>query len=437
MIKKSVSIILLLSLVLAVSAFSAEALDDMPDKPDELSIIATDIDVDQYVQIGADNFEEEYGIEVNIMSFAYGDLWDQIVTSIAGGEVFDLYQMSNSWHPELGEYGMAVALDEIVSEEELDEITDRYFDVSIEFLTSGGHLWALPGNVSTLVFFYNEAMLNELGYDYAPETWDEMIDISREAIDEGLAEHGFFPGWLAAHEDGMVWFDIMLKLHDGNWINEEQTEWTFHEEEGVKALTLMKELLNEGIVPEASLEVSDWDNYHMFLSGQTPFEINWNFVLELADDPDASDIIGDYGVDHIPGIERDTYTVLGGGGYGISPTTRSEEWAFKLTDYLHRAEPQANLLKALDGAEATVKDLYENPEDHTISREENPLMDMYEQQLGYGGLRPSDYLTWYSEFRDEIFTPAMHRALMGEQGIEEALNEAYEEAQQLLEQRGL
>ncbi|SDM47336.1 extracellular solute-binding protein [Halarsenatibacter silvermanii] len=283
-------------------------------------------------------------------------------------------------------------------------------------------------------------MLNELGYDEAPDTWDEMLDISHEAIDEGLAEYGFFPGYLAGHEDGMVQFDLMLKLHDGQWMNEDKTEWTFNDEAGVEALTQMKEHLDEGLIPEASLEQSDWDNMHLFLSGETPFEINWNFVHQMAIDPEQSEIIDDFSVGHVPGIEgkeRDTYTVLGGGGYAISPTTRSEEWSFKLLDYMHRTDGAVGVMEEQGGAEATMIDTYENPEEYGFSPDEYEMIDVFRQQLEYGGVRPSDYLTWYSEFRDNIFTPAMHRALLGEQEIEEALDQAQEEAQQMLEAEGL
>ncbi len=63
----------------------------------------------------------------------------------------------------------------------------------LNFLSSHGEQWALPGTASSVGFFYNATMLEELGYDSPPETWDEMLQISREAIDEGVADYGFFP----------------------------------------------------------------------------------------------------------------------------------------------------------------------------------------------------------------------------------------------------
>ncbi len=130
--KKVVGLILAVALVFAFSFATVQADEHMPEKPETLNIIALDIDVDQFGE-GVANFEEEYGIEVEWMEFPYGDLWSQITTSIQGGQTIDLYMMSNSWHPELGALGMAMPLGDIVSQERLDEINERYFDITVEF----------------------------------------------------------------------------------------------------------------------------------------------------------------------------------------------------------------------------------------------------------------------------------------------------------------
>ena len=440
MAKKILGLFLMLALFFSFTMTEALALDDMPEKPDKLNIIALDIDVDQFGE-GVEIFEEKYGIEVEWMEYPYGDLWNQITTSITGGSTVDLYMMSRSWHAELGQLGLAMPLDEIVSEEELAAVNEKFFDATVEFVSSHGHQWAIPGTAATVSFFYNEAILSELGYEEPPATWDEMLDISREAIDAGLASYGFFPGWLAGHEDGMVWFDLLLRLHNGRWLNEDRTEWVFNNEEGVKTLEFMKDILDEGLIPQAALEVTDWDNFHYFLAGDQPFEINWNFVYQAAIDPDQSDIVDDFAVGHIPGIERESYTLMGGGGYAISPTTRSPEWSFKLLDYMHREEGALGVMAEQAGAEAVIEDIYLNYEDYGLTLEEYPMIEVFQEQMEYASVepygRPSGYLTWYSEFRDNIFTPAMHRALQGEQDIQEALDEAQQEAQQMLEAEGL
>ncbi|SIQ08096.1 carbohydrate ABC transporter substrate-binding protein, CUT1 family [Alkalispirochaeta americana] len=407
------------------------------EKPEKLTIIALDIDV---VQFGpaAQVFEDTYGIEVEWLEFPYGQLWSQITTGITAGTPIDLYMMSNSWHAELGGVGMAIPLNDLATDAELDAMTEKYFDITREFLTShDGKLWGLPSTAASVSFFYNAAMLKELGYNEPPATFDEMLQISREAIDQGLASYGFFPGWIAGGECGMVQFDIMLKLFGGEWMNEDRTEFTFNSEAGINALTYMKEILDEGIVPRAALETSDWDNFHFFLAGDQPFEINWNFIWGRATDPEQSSIVNDVAVAPIPSIVREAYTVLGGGGYAISPTSRSPEWAFKLLQYMKGEEGARGVMRQQGGAEGTIKALYQPPLVNEFPPEEYPLVETFQRQIQEAGLRPSHFLTWYSEFRNNIFTPAMHLALLGDRSPEEALNQAQAAAQRMLDREGL
>jgi len=431
-----VSVLILFVLVFPLAASSALG-QAMPEKPEVLNIIALDIDVVQFGDAVA-QFEHDHGIQVEWLEFPYGQLWSQITTSITAGTTIDLYMMSNSWHAELGGLGMAIPLNDLATEEELEALTAKYFPVTVEFLTShDGKLWGLPGTAASVSFFYNRTMLEELGYTEPPATFDEMLAIGREAMDAGLASYAFFPGWLAGHEDGMVQFDVMLKLFGGEWMNEDRSEFIFNDEAGVNALTYMKEILDEGLVPRAALETSDWDNFHFFLAGDQPFEVNWNFVWGRATDPEQSSIVDDVAAAPIPGIVRETYSVLGGGGYAISPTSRSPEWAFELLKYMMSETGIKGVMSEQGGAEGTIAALYEPPAIDEFPSDEYPLVDTFKAQMEYAGLRPSHFLTWYSEFRNNIFTPALHRALLGQQTPEEALNQAQQEAQAMLEREGL
>ena len=407
---------------------------DMPEKPDTLTVISQDIVTDPLAQ-AVEKFEQEQGIEVEWLEYPSGELWDQLTTSIVGDDTFDVFYFSGSWQAELGAQGMMLPLEDIAPREILAELESRYFQVAIDSLKAHDQLWGLPIVAATMHFFYNEAMLEELGYQEPPATWEEMLEMSREAVEAELASYGFFPGWVSAHEDGMVWFDLMLKLYDGAWMNEERTEFIFNDERGVEALTLMKEILDEGLVPRAALEQSDWDNFHYFLAGDQLFEINWSFIYPFTVNPEMSEIADEVGVALIPGIERESYTVLGPNGFGISPTTRSPEWAFKLMAYLTGEEAARGLLTSQHGSAAAFAELYDDHPEFTV--EDYALIEIFGEQMEYAGFRPSTYLTWYSEFRDNIFTPLMHEALLGEIEPQEALDQAQQQAQEILESEGL
>jgi len=425
--KKSKLLVMTLCLLLVgtVFTFNVEA-----DKPDELLILSTDTGP-TYSSRATDAFSEEYGIDVEWQVVPYDDFFTQLTTMISGGVPVDVFWMGNSWHAELGEMGMAIPLEDYYSEEEYNQVTDKFFPASVEKMSSHDKTWGLPIITSPYYFFYNEEMLAELGYDSGPETWNEVIEISEEAMDAGLADYGLVLGWQVG-EALMAHFDNFLKLHGGQWINEDHTEFTFNSDEGIEALEFMVELIERGVVSESSLEIGDWDSPYSFLAGNTPFEMNWGVAYSMINDPDESEVKDKARSILVPGIgENRSYSTVGGGGWSVGATTRSQEWAFKLAEYATNEMAARDVLDDKH-AEATIVDVVESPE-----FDDDEFMQIYQEQLNYTGFRPADFLTWYSYFRDEILAPNIHDALHGNLTPEEALNEAFEEAQERLEAEGI
>ncbi len=422
---------LLTFVLILVIAFLAGQSQVQADKPAELTIMGTDTGP-IYSGEAVEAFEEEYGINVEWQVVPYADFFMQLTTSIGGGVPVDVFWMSNSWHAELGDMGMVIPLEDHYQEAERENLFADYFPASIEKMQSHDQTWGLPVITSPYFYWYNEPMLAELGYDEPPANWDELRDISLEAIEADLADYGLVLGWDVG-EALMSWFDMFLKLHGGQWINEDHTEFVFNSEEGVAALQYMKNMLEEGVVAEASLELGDWDSVYSFMAEQTPFEINWGAVYPDIKDPDESAVHDKYGVALLPGLkEVESYTPIGGGGWAVGATTRSEEYAFKLLEYMSGELGAVGVLED-KGTEAVMPDVIGDRDD-LVDQDLNPV---YEKQLEYPGFRPADFMTWYSYFRDEIVAPRLHEALHGTISAEEALNRAQEEAQEELEAEGI
>lgn len=406
----------------------------LANKPDQMTIITVDTG-ETFARSTIEEFSEKYGIEIVWQVVPYAQLWGQITTAITGGQPVDLFWIDNPWHPELGSLGMVHALNDWYSEEELASLTANYLPVTIDMLISNDKLWGLPVLAATTNFYYNEDILTELGYDNPPQTWEELETISQEAIDADLADYGIFFGWTPS-ESLIVHFDTFLKLFGGDWMNEDKSQWTFNSEEGIQALTYMKHLLDTGIAAPGSVEVDDWVSQNSFLAGRVPFEVNWGRVKSQLVNPEQSQVTDSGRVGLIPGIELDSYTVMGGGGWSVGITARSPEWSFKLMEYA-ASKPVGRRLIEGYGSEAAWKAFYEAPLVDEFTSDDYPFFAGFKQQIEYAGFRPSAYLTWYSHFRDNILNPRVHEALLGRISPEEALNQAQREAQRELESFGL
>lgn len=89
---------------------------------------------------------------------------------------------------------------------------DAMLPAVVDFVThSDGTIYAVPSEVTTLQFFYNRSLFDDLGLE-APETWDELLEVA-EALDaEGVtpfAVTGTFPFYM------QMYFDYLIMRHGG------------------------------------------------------------------------------------------------------------------------------------------------------------------------------------------------------------------------------
>jgi multiple sugar transport system substrate-binding protein len=194
----------------------------------------------------------------------------------------------------------------------------------------------------------------------------------------------------------------------------------------------MKRLIDTGVVPRAALETPDRESMTTFLAGNAPFHFNWSFTYGMMRDPAQSQITDSVRSMLVPGIVKRTYSSLGGGGYAVAKTTENTEWAIELGKWLTTGDAPRAMLDQR-GADMSWVHLYD---DDSIY-DEYPLLKTYVEQMEIAGIRPNNVLTWYSDFRDNMFLPPVHRALLGQGGIKEALDQAKNEAQKRLDQDGL
>ena len=115
------------------------------------------------------------------------DAWDQkMKTAQAAGKAPDVYTFSGSIHDAQGA-GQLLELNDIVPAERLEEMIDPAKAVS----SIDGTYYAYPLLLEPqTVLFWNETMLEAAGVDAtaAPETWDDLIALSDQIVEDHAAE---------------------------------------------------------------------------------------------------------------------------------------------------------------------------------------------------------------------------------------------------------
>lgn len=364
----------------------------------------------------APEFEAETGAKLEVISTAYDEIHDKIVSSARGGADIDLVYVDTIWPGEFAQAGFLQPVDDLVTE----EMREGIYKPLLDQLVWQDQLWAVPFNNQAKWLLYNKEMLEAAGFDSPPTSWSEMREMSRVMVEQGIAKYGTAWGWTQA--EGIV-CDWTLLLHDfgGRW-RDEDGAWVFNSPEGVAALTFMVESIQEGgWADPASVSLNDRTDLNPFMAGDIPFVINWAFAWGLVNDPNESDVAGKVGITLIPGVEEAgtrSATSTGGGGFGLLKEAPNPELAKTLMGKLVSREIQAQALK-LQGNMPIWRELYSDPQILT----ENPQMEDMGPQYEYGYWRP--VLPWYTEWSQHMQLE-LQNALTGVKSPQKALDDAVE-----------
>lgn len=378
---------LLLSLVTAACAPTPTPEATQP-KPKTLTLLLP-VDWRPVVDWIAPQWKEETGIDLEIISLAYDEVHDKIVSSARGGADVDIVYVDTIWPAEFAKAGFLIPVDKYVTEEMRKGIAKPLFDQ----LVWEGKLWAFPFNNQSKWLFYNKEILEKAGYDHPPRTWEEMEEMSRTMMEKGLVKYGTAWGW--AQAEGLI-CDVTLFLYGfgGRW-RDEKGNWVFNDEAGQKMLQWMVNSIGpDGWADPASTSLNDRTVLNPFLVGDTAFVLNWAFAWGLIQDPKESKVVDKVGIALIPASEESglvSSSVTGGGGWGILTNSDTPELAAKLLQRFMSREVQVQALDLQQNMPVWTE-MYSDPE----ILKAYPHFKAMGPQFQYAHFRP--VLPWYSEW---------------------------------------
>jgi multiple sugar transport system substrate-binding protein len=337
----------------------------------------------------APDWEKETGVKLEIVSLAYDEVHDKIVSSAKGGSDIDIIYVDTVWPAEFAKAGFLSPVDNYVTDEMRKGIDKPLFDQ----LVWDGKLWAFPFNNQSKWLFYNKEILQKGGYTNPPKTLDEMESISRSLMEKGLVKYGTAWGW--SQSEGLI-CDVtsLLNGFGGSW-QDDKGNWAFNDTNGKEMLKWMVDSIGpKGWADPASTSMNDRTVLNPFLVGDTAFVFNWAFAWGLIQDPKESKVMDKVGITIIPASEKSglvSSSVTGGGGWGILKTSKNPDLAAKLLQKLMTRDVQ---LKALE-LQQNMPVWTEMYSDSEILKKYPYFKDMG-AQFQYAHFRP--VLPWYSEW---------------------------------------
>lgn len=206
-------------------------------------------------ELGA-QFEEEFGVPVVIEVVDLGEIRNQMLLGAGTGEGPDMAIIPHDNLGPLVENGAAAIVD-------LADKADQYLPNAIDGFMYDGELYGLPLAVENIGFFRNTEMVPD-----APETWDEVMAIGEELVNNGEAQ-------VAVGFPDLTYNIYPLYTSFGGYIFGRDDAGSFTSEdigmnsEGmVEGLDWVKTMVDNGLASENV----DWEAAHvLFETGEAPF----------------------------------------------------------------------------------------------------------------------------------------------------------------------
>jgi maltose-binding protein MalE len=216
----------------------------------------------------ADDFLAEYNVQLIVEDIGrVQDIRSQVIIAIPAGEGPDIYIGVHDWLGALVESGLVAPLD-------LGDKRDDFVETTLEAFTyTDGNLYGMPYASENLGFFYNTEMVPE-----PPATWEEVLEIGRELKAEGRAQYAFAvstgPGYNALPIQTAFGGYVFGMTDDGKW---DPNDVGLDSPGMIEAVTYMADAAAEGLMAERF----DYETAHsLFENGDIPFLMAGPWALD-------------------------------------------------------------------------------------------------------------------------------------------------------------
>ncbi|HCT9972370.1 TPA: extracellular solute-binding protein [Klebsiella variicola] len=276
------------------------------------------------------DFEKQHpDVKVNLEFVPYEALHDKIVAARgAGGNGYDVVLFDAIWPAEFSRYDL---LQDVSSRIAADE-REKIFPGAMNTVVYQGKTLGMPWILDTKYLYYNKAMLDKAGIKTPPASWQQVMDDAKVLKDKGIVKYPLVWSWSQA-EALVCDYTTLVSGFGGSFYQNGKLD--FSTPASLKAVTLMKTSLDQGLSNPASREYLEEDVRKAFSNGDAAFALNWTYMYNMANDPKQSKVAGNVGIVPAPGDTPDKPGAVNGSmGLGIAKASQHPEEAWQYIHYL-------------------------------------------------------------------------------------------------------
>jgi ABC-type glycerol-3-phosphate transport system substrate-binding protein len=187
-------------------------------------------------------YQDHPGIELQITNLgSWDDLYNKLVTAIAGGTPPDISRNKDFWTPDFASRGASDVLDPYLAKQN-DITADKFLKGAWATTQWEGKTVALPLHIFARGIHMNDELFKQAGLadangkPKAPETWDEYTEYAAKISKPDQNVWGTMLFNYDGNEDAVIHFANFLVMNGGKFIADDYSKFTFNSPEGVEAL---------------------------------------------------------------------------------------------------------------------------------------------------------------------------------------------------------
>lgn len=340
------------------------------------------------------------GVEVEIVSVGWDELNSKIVSLYQAGDAPDIMLTGSRTLKQLATLGIAEDLSAYIT----DEFKANRVESVLATGSVDGKQYGIPMAFSSRALYYRSDLI-----ETPPTNWDELLETAKEVHSSNPDVYGFaIPTDITSGTDELLNFIYQ----NGGALVDDKGEITFDTEANVGTLEYLKQFNDEKLVPDV-VSTARGDQATLFANGNLAMFVSGPWEKETLD---KSADTAPYKVAVLPEGKKKAETLVTD-SYVISSISKNKDLAWKFVEFMGQPEYQRPVSEAF-GWFPILKEEFED------ERFKTEFMQAFAASIEYGISEPQ--VEDWDSF-NKAFLTAVQKALTGEMGAKEALDEAQSE----------
>lgn len=368
-------------------------------------------------------FERHHpGLRVRVQQIPWSAAHEKLLTAFAGDAMPDIFQLGSTWVPEFVALGALIDLGPNLADSRL--IDERqFFSGIMNANIIDDTIYGVPWYVDTRVLFYRKDLLERAGFSQPPRTWSQWKEAMRR-IKELQGEDNYA---LLLPLNDWTPLAIFALQKEAELLNNGNRYASFRDPRFVEAFDFYLDQFRLGYAPPVGAAKLA-NVYQEFAQGHIAMYISgpWN-IGEFRSRLPAS-------IQHLwmtaplpgPRHEYPGTSLAGGASLVISRSSRHQDAAWKLIEYLAAPEQQTKFHLLTGDLPANKRSW----EDEAI--EENPYVRAFGEQLRQ--VEPPPKIPEWERIAAKM-TQYSEAVIRGQSASSEALADLTAEVDRILEKR--